>query len=198
MAAFFDSIRNADETGCIFFSFSGHDFTLVGTLVVVALLALIAVMATPSFVAWHVRDQVDARAKALVPTLAYARSEALKRGARVMVCRIDAARHCLAACKPCASGSADWSCGWVVMVERAGAQSALRLQPEFTAVSVNGTLTDIAFTPPAGQVIGSFRSFELAPRYRSAATRGDRWRRCVRIAAGGRARIVEGACGGAS
>ena len=40
-------------------------FTLVETLAVVALLAVIAVMATPSFVAWHVRDQVDARAKAL-------------------------------------------------------------------------------------------------------------------------------------
>ncbi|HYS68096.1 MAG TPA: prepilin-type N-terminal cleavage/methylation domain-containing protein, partial [Paraburkholderia sp.] len=40
-------------------------FTLVETLAVVALLAVIAVMATPSFVAWHVRDQVDARTKAL-------------------------------------------------------------------------------------------------------------------------------------
>ena len=70
-------------------------FTLVETLAVVALLALIVVMATPSFVAWHVRDQVDARAKALASTLAYARSEALRRGARVTVCRIDAARAAL-------------------------------------------------------------------------------------------------------
>lgn len=63
-------------------------FTLVETMVVVALLAVVAVMATPSFVAWHVRDQVDALAKALVSTLAYARGEALRRGARVTVCRI--------------------------------------------------------------------------------------------------------------
>ena len=69
-------------------------FTLVETLAVVALVAIIAVMATPSFVAWHLRDQVDARAKALASTLAYARSEALRRGARVTVCRIDAARRC--------------------------------------------------------------------------------------------------------
>jgi type IV fimbrial biogenesis protein FimT len=47
-------------------------------------------------------------------------------------------------------------------------------------------------------VIGSFRSFEVAPRSASAATRGAPWRRCIRIAAGGRARIVEGACGVAS
>jgi type IV fimbrial biogenesis protein FimT len=67
-------------------------FTLVETLAVVALLAVIAVLGTPSFVAWYVRDQVDARAKALASTLAYARSEALRQGARVTVCRTDAAR----------------------------------------------------------------------------------------------------------
>jgi type IV fimbrial biogenesis protein FimT len=43
-------------------------FTLIEALAVVALLAVIAVMGTPSFVAWHVRDQVDARAKALAST----------------------------------------------------------------------------------------------------------------------------------
>ncbi|WP_429255293.1 GspH/FimT family pseudopilin [Paraburkholderia sp. GAS334] len=173
-------------------------FTLVETLIVIAMLAVIAVLATPSFFAWHVRDQVDARARALVSTLAFARGEALRRSARVTVCRVDAARHCLAAGKPCPAGTADWSCGWAVMSERAGAQSLLRVQPDLAAVSVTGTLTDVAFTPPAGQVIGSFRSFELAPRSPSAATRGDRWQRCVRIAAGGRARMVEGACGASS
>jgi type IV fimbrial biogenesis protein FimT len=155
-------------------------------------------MATPSFVAWHVRDQVDARARALVSTLTYARGEALRRGARVTVCRIDASRHCLAAGKACPSGTADWSCGWAVTIDRAGAQTALRVQKELASVSVTGTLTDIAFTPPAGQIIGSFRSFDVAPRNPSVATRGDRWRRCVRIAAGGRARSSEGACGGAA
>jgi type IV fimbrial biogenesis protein FimT len=49
-------------------------FTLIETLVVVAVLAVTAVMATPSLVAWRVRDQVDARARALLSTLSYARS----------------------------------------------------------------------------------------------------------------------------
>ncbi|CAG4886368.1 hypothetical protein R52603_02917 [Paraburkholderia saeva] len=173
-------------------------FTLVETLVVVAMLAVLAVLAAPSFFAWRVRDQVDARAKALVSTLAFARGEALRRSARVTVCRIDSAFHCLAAGKPCPAGSADWSCGWAVMAERAGRSSLLRVQPDLAAVSVTGTLAEVAFTPPAGQVIGSFRSFEFAPRSSSAATRGDRWRRCVRIAAGGRARMIEGACGASS
>ncbi|MFL9867261.1 GspH/FimT family pseudopilin [Paraburkholderia fungorum] len=172
-------------------------FTLVETLAVVTLMSIVAVMATPSFVAWHMRDQVDARTKALAATLAYARSEALRRGARVTVCRIDAARHCLAAGQACGSGVTDWSCGWAVLTERGGTLSLLRAQPSLAAVSITGTQTNLTFTPPAGQLIGAFRSFDIAPRVQSKATRGDAWRRCIRIAAGGRARIVEGACGAA-
>src|SRR5262249_10126297 len=138
------------------------------------------------------------RAYALLSTLEYARSEAIRRGVRVIVCRIDAARHCLSAGQACRSGAADWSCGWAVMVERAGALLALRMQPELAAVSIAGATTNVTFTPPAGQAIGSFRSFDLAPRNPSKATQGNPWHRCIRIAAGGRARIAEGACGAAA
>lgn len=173
-------------------------FTLVETLAVVALLAVLAVLATPSFVAWHVRDQVDARARAFASTLAYARSEALRRGARVTVCRIDATRACLASGQPCSNGIADWSCGWAVLADRGGTLSLLRAQPLLAAVSITGVQTNLTFTPPAGQLIGAFRSFDIAPRAQSKATQGNKWRRCIRIAAGGRARLTEGACGAAS
>ena len=64
-------------------------FTLIETRVVVAVLAK---MAMSSFEAWHVRDQIDARPRALLSTLSYARSEAVLRGVRVIVCRVDAIR----------------------------------------------------------------------------------------------------------
>lgn len=173
-------------------------FTLIESLAVVALLAVVTVMVAPSFVAWRVRDTVDARAKALIQSLAYARSEALRRGSRVTVCRIDAARHCLAAGQACSDGIADWACGWGVFAERGGALSLLRAQPLLAAVSIVGAQTNLTFTPPAGQLIGTFRSFDIAPRVASKAVQGDKWRRCIRIAAGGRSRIVEGSCGAAS
>ncbi|MDR6420425.1 type IV fimbrial biogenesis protein FimT [Paraburkholderia phenoliruptrix] len=173
-------------------------FTLVETLVVIALFAVIAVMATPSFVAWHVRDQVDARARALLSTLSYARSEALRRGARVTVCRTDATRHCLAAGQPCGNGVTDWSCGWAVLADRGGTPTLLRAHGSLAAVSIAGIQTNLTFTPPAGQLIGTFRSFDIGPRAPSKATQGDKWRRCIRIAAGGRTRMVDGACGAAS
>lgn len=173
-------------------------FTLLEMLIAIVLLAVLAVLAVPSFVAWRVRDQVDARANAFAATLAYARSEALRRGARVTVCRIDAARACLAAGQPCEQNIADWSCGWAVMAERAGALSLLRAQPLLASVSITGTQTNLTFTPPAGQLIGAFRSFDVAPQAPSQATQGPQWRRCIRIAAGGRTRIAEGPCGAAS
>ncbi|WMY07676.1 GspH/FimT family pseudopilin [Paraburkholderia phenoliruptrix] len=173
-------------------------FTLVETLVIIALFAVIVVMATPSFVAWHVRDQVDARARALLSTLSYARSEALRRGARVTVCRTDATRHCLAAGQPCGNGVTDWSCGWAVLADRGGTPTLLRAHGSLAAVSIAGIQTNLTFTPPAGQLIGTFRSFDIGPRAPSKATQGDKWRRCIRIAAGGRTRMVDGACGAAS
>jgi len=173
-------------------------FTLVETLAVVALLVVIAVMATPSFVAWHMRDQVDARARALLSTFAYARSEALRRGARVTVCRVDAARACLGSGQSCGDGIADWACGWAVFVEQGGTLSLLRAQPLLAAVSITGVQTDMTFTPPAGQLFGAFRNFDIAPRNPTRAMQGNPWRRCIRIASGGRARISEGACTAAS
>jgi type IV fimbrial biogenesis protein FimT len=175
-------------------------FTLLETMAVIVLIAICASASAPAFVAWRVRDQVDARANALLGTLYYARNEAIRRKARVSVCRIDAARRCLAAGKACPSGLADWSCGWAVMAERAGASVSLRVQHSLDEIGVASTLTALTFTPPAGQMIGTLRNFEIAPRSTSASTsmKTAAWRRCIRVAAGGRARISDGACGAGS
>jgi len=169
-------------------------FTLIEIMVVVVLLAICATATTPVFVAWRMRDEVNARADALLVTLAYARNEAIRRKVRVTVCRIDTARNCLASSTACPSGAADWSCGWGVMAVVAGALKPLRVQPALDEIGVVSPLTAITFTPPAGQAIGVLRNFEVAPRTDSTATSGAAWRRCIRIAAGGRARISDGAC----
>ena len=173
-------------------------FTLVELLVVAVIVALFSVMSMPSFIAWRMRDQVDARARVFVSSLTYARSEAIRRGARVRLCRIDAARRCLAVRAPCEDGALDWSCGWAVAADANVAPSILRVQPRVAAVVIKGNTAEIAFTPPAGQVIGGFRGLEVAPRDVGASARGDGWRRCIRIAAGGRARLTEGRCGSAA
>jgi type IV fimbrial biogenesis protein FimT len=169
-------------------------FTVVELSVVLAVMAIIA---TPSFLAWHLRDQVDARARALFSTLSLARSEAVKRGARVTLCRIDVARHCLAPGKNCGSGAADWSCGWALFVERDGAPVLLRAQPASPSIAIAGATTDLSFTPPAGQVIGGFRSFDFSAR-NSRLAASALSARCIRLATGGRPRMTQGACGAAA
>jgi type IV fimbrial biogenesis protein FimT len=169
-----------------------HGFTLTELCVVLAVMAIVATFAMPSFFTWQLRDQVDARARALFSTLSLARAEAIRRGARVTLCRIDSARHCLASGKACDNGVTDWSCGWGVFVDQDGKAVLLRMQPAMMPVSIAGAATDLSFTPPSGQVIGGFRSFDFAPRGMDAYSSA---RRCVRLAAGGRPRITQGACG---
>lgn len=172
--------------------------TLIESMVAVVLLALFAAITVPTFANWRVRDQVDARARALLGTLAYARNEAIRRHSPITVCRVDARQNCLPSGAACPSGLLDWSCGWAVMAGSDGAWRVLRIQSGLDEIGVSSPLTNIAFTPPAGQTIGTLRNFEIAPRTSSGAKADARWRRCIRIAAGGRARISDGACGASS
>jgi type IV fimbrial biogenesis protein FimT len=168
--------------------------TLFEMTVVVALVALLAAMAAPSFVAWHLRDRIDAGARALLASLAYARSEAVRRGEPVTVCRIDTDGHCIAARGKHDGGAANWASGWAVVVEAGAGRTELRRQPRADAVAILGAAAEIRFTPPAGQVIGGFRSFEVAPESTAPLVGGYDRSRCIAIAAGGRARVVDGVC----
>jgi len=70
----------------------------------------------------------------------------------------------------------------------------LRRYPQDREIAVAGAAQELAFVPPAGQVIGGIRRFELRPRRDVPALDGARLSRCVRLAAGGRARLSTGRC----
>jgi len=92
-------------------------FTAIELMVVVAIVAILAALAGPSF-----RDLIDgwrvrSAAEEITNTMYYARSEAIKRGGRVSVR------------KNCGTGTAqEWQCGWIV----------------FTDANSNGTLNAAA------------------------------------------------------
>lgn len=178
--------------------------TLVESMVAIALVALVATYAMPSFVAWRQRDQVDARATTMLAALAAARVEAVARGVRVALCRGDGGvgAPCVDVRHRC-DGDGAWSCAWAVVALDAVAPGSpargtvLRRIPADPGVRVEGAVADVVFTPPAGQVIGGFRRFDFSPGApRSAAGVADA-SRCLRIAAGGRARLSPGRCGAA-
>ncbi|RKP51270.1 GspH/FimT family pseudopilin [Trinickia fusca] len=169
-------------------------FTLAELLVVTTLIALMAVAASPSFLAWQTRDRVDASARALVASLAYAKSEAMRRGTRVVVCRLDAAERCAARAAR-DRGGVEWTAGWAVVADVGGLATILRRYLPEGPVLVKSSAAEVGFTPPVGQVIGGFRRFEISSRSASMQGRRPDSSRCVYIAAGGRARFVDGSCG---
>lgn len=83
-------------------------FTLIELMVAIALLAILISLAVPSFTSMIKRNRVDAAASSLAVGLATARSEAVKRGVNVSICKSSDGSTC--------ATSGDWSTGWVIYV----------------------------------------------------------------------------------
>lgn len=82
--------------------------TLLELVITVAILAIIAVIALPSFNVVIVSNRLSAGANELVGSLQLARSEAIRRGSRVVVCPSSTGADCAGA----------WSDGWIVFEDR--------------------------------------------------------------------------------
>lgn len=172
----------------------GRGFTFIETLVVCALMLLLAGLAAPSFAAWQQRQRVEAGVRTLLTSMAYARSEAVRLGAPVVICRSDASGRCGDGRQFARERRAvDWATGWSVVLETVDGQRVLRTHLPAPGVQIRSAANVIRFRPPAGQVIGGFRSFEFAPFGAGEPARIAS--RCVSIAAGGRARASVGDCG---
>lgn len=79
-------------------------FTLIELMVTVAVAALLLGIAAPSFRDMTVRNRVSTYSNDLIASVNYARSEAVRRGAPISICRSGDGTSC--------SGS--WSDGWIV------------------------------------------------------------------------------------
>ncbi|QTD91647.1 GspH/FimT family pseudopilin [Burkholderia anthina] len=170
-------------------------FTLVELMVAIALVVGMGLYAAPAFDQWRMRERVDARARTLLGALSFARTEATRLGVRVTLCRAGRDGACVRSGERC--GPAEWSCAWIVSGQFDGQSRVLRRYPHDAEIAVAGAAHDLAFVPPAGQVIGGMRRFELRPQRESPGDDAARVSRCIRIAAGGRARVVAGRCGAA-
>ena len=158
-------------------------FSLVELMVVVALAVILLALATPSFRNMQLKRSVQAAADALVGDLRYARSEALKRSANVIVCNSLNGSSCMAVCSPavpnvCAS-TASWKDGWIVFADRNGNGAAdageiLRVQdslPELASIASSNPANDrlnFVFLPSGGARAAT-QTFILAPVNSSAS-----------------------------
>lgn len=103
-------------------------------MVVVALLAILAALAVPSFNSFLARSAVDAAADALASDFRFARTEALKRTNLVIVCRSSTG-------EACSEAGGAWRDGWMVFVDAdddgdyTNGETILRVQHALAGVS---------------------------------------------------------------
>ena len=89
---------------------AGHGFTLVELLIAVAVFGLLVLAAGPSYRNWIAAQQLANHAHFLAETLNLARSEAIKTGYRVNLCKSSDRRQC-------ADDGSGWELGWILYVD---------------------------------------------------------------------------------
>jgi type IV fimbrial biogenesis protein FimT len=165
-------------------------FTAIELMVVVSIIAVLAALAAPSFQPlienWRVREA----AEQLQSTLAFARSEAIKRGGRVVVQKIPNNTN---GCSTAGTAAA-WDCGWIVChdINNNGTCNAAEpvLQRVESAAKVHVSRTSGGESIKLnrwGLVDGDWLGFNMVPLNKTishSAARG------VCMSSGGRLRII--------
>ncbi|MFT3814173.1 MAG: GspH/FimT family pseudopilin [Acidovorax sp.] len=174
---------------CILFPAArdARGFTAIELMVTVAIMAVLAALAAPSFTPiierWRVRQAVES----LQSTLYFARSEAIKRSGGVVIQKINEANGCSI------SGTDNWGCGWVVCADADsnGKCTATEVLQRYDAPSkVEVTRTSGGETIKLnrwGLVDGAWLGFSLVPLEKSTMNPAARG---VCMSAGGRVRVI--------
>ncbi|KAB2905234.1 MAG: prepilin-type N-terminal cleavage/methylation domain-containing protein [Burkholderiaceae bacterium] len=165
-------------------------FTAIELMVTVAILAVLVALAAPSFAqlfeGWRVRQATEQ----LQSTLYYARSEAIKRGGRVVIQKVANNTN---GCTTATTNTA-WDCGWFVCEDTnsndtcdAGEPLLQRYDtpPRLQITRTNGATT--IKLNRWGLVDGTWPGFSLVPYNKSTSHPSARG---VCMSSGGRIRII--------
>ncbi len=140
--------------------------SLMECLIALLMMAILSVLAVPTFRDLLVRRTVLVTAEALVDDLRFARTEALKRGGQVSVCSSANGLSC--------SQSAIWVDGWIVFVDGGntamvdGSDEILRLQTRQSGMDSIASdkpandKTSFSFRP-TGMASPASQSFKFTP-----------------------------------
>jgi len=92
-------------------------FTLLELMVVLAIVAILTTMATPSL-AWLVQSNaMSSNVNTFMADLRFARGEAIRRGASVVMCRSDAPETPNPTCASGFAAADGWVTGWIVFLD---------------------------------------------------------------------------------
>ena len=174
-----------------------HGFTLIELMVTIAVLAIISAIAYPSFTSLMNSNRLTAAANDLVGDLQTARSEAIRRNARVTVCAS-------ADNTTCSGAGGDWQ-SWIVWIDNPApaVDEVLRVgnakAPLLVSASPNitGNAQSIVFRADglARAADGSLLTASIAPCMVTGSPAENM--RIVRIASGSRISTSKATGGGA-
>ncbi|MGE8317349.1 MAG: GspH/FimT family pseudopilin [Comamonas sp.] len=148
-------------------------FTAIELMVVVAILAILAALAGPSFNGlierWHVRQAVEGLQSALY----YARSEAIKRGGNVVMQKNAMGTN---GCSREIDTTNTWDCGWFICIDTNASGTCTKAETVLwhfdTPANLQMTRCDggknITFNR-WGMVSGSYLSFSVVPLDKSSS-----------------------------
>ncbi|MDX1799910.1 MAG: GspH/FimT family pseudopilin [Marinobacter sp.] len=158
-------------------------FTIIELMVTFSVLAIIATFAVPSFRDVIISNSVASDRDELFVTLNFARSEAVKRGRAVTVCKSANGSSC--------DNSLDWTAGWLVFQDdnrdgaKAGTEPAIRAHGALdgqVAVAFSGTANVITY-----ESRGLLLSSASAGTFTFSHSAGSKFDRTIELGVTGRA-----------
>lgn len=169
---------------------------MVELLVVIAIVAIMTTLAAPSFKNLIQSNSMSSVVNTFLADMRFARSEAIRRGGSVVLCR---SGNPEAATPVCSSGAGTngWVSGWVVYVDQNSngtidANEVLRVQAPITSIdsimqtSGGGARNSLVFTATGRFTLSS----TLALQFGGNAHFTNEMQRIVCVSVGGRARIA--------
>lgn len=181
--------------------FETRGVSLLESLLVISILSVLSLLAIPAYGDFVITNRITTATSELHSALLYARSEALKRGGNVVICRSSSTLSENPKCDK-ANSELGWGSGWIVFHDRdsnrrfSDGDEILMMRASFFNSEKDGAILtrplhhQLEFNA-TGQTFGNYMSFLIRRPLADEEPKHDRY---ICLASGGRARIAGQPC----